>query len=232
VVDAVMERVGVERLEVCAQGLREGIFWERYLAPSDPPLLPDVRRASVLNVAGTYHYDRVHAEHVARLALGLYEELARLGLHDGDDREREWLWAAGMLHDVGVLVDYNDHHKHSFYLVLNAGLPGFAHRELAMIALLVRAHRKGTPSLEGLGAVLERGDERRLGRLTACLRVAEQLERGRAQLVHSVRAALDNGAVRVDVRAEGDARLAVWSAAQQTGVFERAFGRRLEVAAH
>ena len=45
--------------------------------------------------------------------------------------------------------DYNDHHKHSFYLVLNAGLPGFSHRELAMIALLVRAHRKGTPSLGG-----------------------------------------------------------------------------------
>ena len=38
-----------------------------------------------------------------------------------DRRERELLWAAGMLHDAGVLVDYNDHHKHGFYLVLNAG---------------------------------------------------------------------------------------------------------------
>ena len=32
-----------------------------------------------------------------------------------------------MLHDAGVIVDYNDHHKHGFYLVLNAGLPGFRH---------------------------------------------------------------------------------------------------------
>ena len=159
-VDAVMERVGADRLEVCAQGLREGVFYERFLAPRDPPLLDDVRRAGVLNVARLYRYDAPHADRVARLALALYEELARLGLHPADEAEREWLWAAGMLHDVGVMVDYNDHHKHSYYLVLNAGLPGFAHRELAMIALLVRAHRKGPVSLEGLGPVLEAGDER------------------------------------------------------------------------
>jgi exopolyphosphatase/guanosine-5'-triphosphate,3'-diphosphate pyrophosphatase len=229
VVDAVMERVGADRLEVCAQGLREGVFYERYLAPRDPPLFPDVRRASVLNVARVYRYDAPHAEHVAALALNLYEELARLGLHAGDDAEREWLWAAGLLHDVGVLVDYNDHHKHSYYLVLNAGLPGFGHRELALVALLVRAHRKGPVSLEGLGAVLEPGDEDRLGRLAACLRIAEHLERGRANLVRSVSAARDAGTVRVTVAGEGDARLAVWSAAQQAGVFERGFGRRLEL---
>ena len=31
-----------------------------------------------------------------------------------------------MLHDIGVAVDYDDHHKHSRYLILNAGLPGFS----------------------------------------------------------------------------------------------------------
>ena len=31
-----------------------------------------------------------------------------------------------MLHDIGMSVDYDDHHKHSRYLILNAGLPGFA----------------------------------------------------------------------------------------------------------
>ncbi len=230
-VDAVMERVGADRLEVCSQGLREGVFYERFLAPRDPPLLDDVRRAGVLNVARLYRYDAPHADRVARLALALYEELARLGLHPADEAEREWLWAAGMLHDVGVMVDYNDHHKHSYYLVLNAGLPGFAHRELALIALLVRAHRKGPVSLEGLGPVLEAGDERRLVRLAAGLRIAEHLERGRAGLVRSVTCALDDGTVRVVVGGDDDAGLAVWSAAQQAAVFERAYGRRLELAA-
>ena len=43
----------------------------------------------------------------------------------GDERERELLWAACMLHDIGMSIDYDDHHKHSRYLILNAGLPGF-----------------------------------------------------------------------------------------------------------
>jgi len=228
-VDEVMERVGADGLEICSQGLREGLFYERFLGPREPPLFADVRRAHVLNVARIYRYDAPHAEHVARLALNLYEELARLGLHRGEEQEREWLWAAGMLHDVGVLVDYNDHHKHSYYLVLNAGLPGFAHRELAMIALLVRAHRKGPVSLETLQPVLASGDESRLGRLAACLRIAEHLERGRARLVRSVSCTSDGSTVRVAVAGGEDARLAIWSAEREAAVFERAFGRRLDL---
>ena len=145
-IEAVLDRAGVEGVEICAQGLREGIFYERFLSPADPPLIPDVRRQSVLNLVETYRCDVPHAEHVTALALAVYDELARLGLQTMDRRERELLWAAGMLHDAGVLVDYNDHHKHGFYLVLNAGLPGYRHRELAMIALLVRAHRKALPN--------------------------------------------------------------------------------------
>ena len=54
VISAVLERIGVDRVEICAQGLREGIFYERFLAPADPPLIPDVRRQSVLNLVETY----------------------------------------------------------------------------------------------------------------------------------------------------------------------------------
>ena len=68
-------------------------------------------------------------------------------MHDGDAVERELLWAAALLHDIGMTVDYDDHHKHSRYLVLNAGLPGFEQREVALIGQAVRYHRKGTPSL-------------------------------------------------------------------------------------
>ncbi|CAN0495896.1 unnamed protein product, partial [Phaeothamnion confervicola] len=181
VIDAVLERAGVAHVEICSQGLREGIFYERFLSPAEPPLVADVRRQSVLNLVDIYRCDAPHAEHVCRLALATYDALADLGLQRADPAEREMLWAAGMLHDAGVLVDYNDHHKHGYYLILNAGLPGYDHTELAMIALLARGHRKGIPSLSPLDEILA-GDryEDRLLRLASCLRIAEQLERGRA----------------------------------------------------
>jgi exopolyphosphatase / guanosine-5'-triphosphate,3'-diphosphate pyrophosphatase len=230
VIAAALERLGVDQVEICAQGLREGIFYERFLAPTDPPLIRDVRRQSVLNLVDIYRCELPHAEHVCDLALGVYDELARLGLQALDRPERELLWAAGMLHDSGVLVDYNDHHRHGYYLVLNAGLPGFRHRELALVALLVRAHRKALPSPAPLEGVLDPDDADRLQRLAACLRVAEQLERGRAGGIREVRMEAPDGTARLLVRAEGDPAVALWSAALEAPAFERAFGRRLELA--
>ncbi len=230
VIATALERLGVEAIEICAQGLREGIFYERFLAPAEPPLIRDVRRQSVLNLVDIYRCEPAHAEQVTALALSVYDELARLGLHALEHPERELLWAAGMLHDAGVLVDYNDHHKHGYYLVLNAGLPGFRHRELALVALLVRAHRKALPSPSPLEGVLAPDDGDRLMRLGACLRVAEQLERGRAGGIRDLRLEAPDGTVRLAVRAEGDPAVALWSAALEAPAFERAFGRRLELA--
>lgn len=230
-VDAVMECAGSTAIEVCSQGLREGLFYERFLGPAEPPLFPDVRRASVLNVAMRYGFDRAHTEHVGRLALEIFDGTARIGLHEADPIEREWLWAACMLHDIGVVVDYHDHHKHGHYLVLNAGLPGFSHRELAMIALLVRAHRKATPSVDPGVGVLHDGDIERLWRLASCLRLAEQLERDRAQVVHGVTVDGRGRTVTLHLAASGDPTVALRSAALEAPVFERAFGRRLRIVA-
>jgi exopolyphosphatase/guanosine-5'-triphosphate,3'-diphosphate pyrophosphatase len=229
VMDALMQASDVDRVEVCAEGLRWGVFWEAFLAPADPPLVPDVRATSVRDLAGVYGYDRPHCEQVARIALDIFDGLARLGLHDGDPREREWLHAAALLHDVGTLVDYNDHHKHGHYLVLNAGLPGFRHRELVIIAQLVRGHRKSIQSPGALGALLRPRDEERMLRLAACLRIAEQLEVGRARAVTGIDCARDQDLITLWVRAHGDVDVAMWSARQEAPVFKRATGLRLAI---
>ena len=67
------------------------------------------------------------------IASKMFKALADEGIHGGWPEERELLWSAAMLHDIGTAVDYDDHHKHSRYLVLNAGLPGYAQREVALI---------------------------------------------------------------------------------------------------
>lgn len=231
VVEAALDRAGADRLEICGQGLREGAFYEHFLAPADPPLIPDVRRQSVLNLAANLGYDRPHADHVARLSIALHTALARAGVHRPSGGDHELLWAAAMLHDVGVLVDYHDHQRHSHYLVLNAGLPGFRHRELALIALLVRGHRKALPEPGDLLPLLWPGDEALLDRLAACLRVAEQLERGRARGVTGLEVEDDGERTRLIVDAVDDPALAIWSASLEAPAFERAFDRRLVVEA-
>jgi exopolyphosphatase/guanosine-5'-triphosphate,3'-diphosphate pyrophosphatase len=234
VVQSVMEAGGFPALQVTEAGLREGVFFERHLGGgAGPPLFADVRRASVVNLAGQYGMDperSPHIAHVATLALGLFDELAAAGLHDGDPAERELLWAAAVLHDIGMTVDYDDHHKHSRYLVFNAGLPGFDQREVALIGQAVRYHRKGMPSLGPFAPLAVKGDAQRLDRMATLLRLAEDLERSRDQLVRAAHVAASDGAVRLRLESAGDDRVARWAAGRENDLFERAFGRDLEVA--
>jgi len=226
VIDAVLEAGGFEGFEATEAGLREGVFFER-LHPEG--LSSDVRRDAVLNLAAQYHADFVHSEHVARLALEMWDALGAAGLHRGDLEERELVWATGMLHDIGVAVDYDDHHKHSRYLILSAGLPGFSPRETALIGQAARYHRKGSPSLGEFSSVVASGDAARLDRIAACVRLAEQLERSRDQSVHSCEVRLRNGTVELELQASGDVRIARWAAERQGDLFKRAFDRELSV---
>jgi exopolyphosphatase/guanosine-5'-triphosphate,3'-diphosphate pyrophosphatase len=157
-------------------------------------------------------------------------------LHGGDARERELLWAACMLHDIGMSVDYDDHHKHSRYLILNGGLPGFSPIEVATIAQAARYHRKGMPEPGPLASLFAVDDEARLNRCAVLLRLAEDLERSRDQLVRGVDITLLNGAgedgqVELRVIADGEAAVSRWAASRETELFARAFHRNLSVAA-
>jgi exopolyphosphatase/guanosine-5'-triphosphate,3'-diphosphate pyrophosphatase len=230
VVEAVLEAGGFEAIEVSEAGLREGVFFSTLL-DGDPPLVDDVRRAAVRNLAAQYDTDFAHVEHVATLALAVWDALAEQGVHAGDPDERELLHAAALLHDIGVAVDYDDHHKHSRYLILNAGLPGHSPRETALIAQMARYHRKGVPSLADLAPLAHRGDDALLRRGAALLRLAEQLDRARDQLVRDVRVNVRDGSVRLALKADGDASLALWSGGRQVDIFEKAFGKKLELRA-
>ncbi len=231
VVQTVMELGGFEALEVTEAGLREGVFYAELLEGRDPPLFEDVRRESVLNLAATYDTDFVHVEHVARLALSMWDALGEAGVHPGDAGERELLWAAAMLHDIGTAVDYDDHHKHSRYLILNAGLPGYTTRETALIGQMARYHRKGNPSLGWASPLMRSGDDDLLARCATLIRVGEQLERSRDQVVRAAHVGVDDSHVVLSLEADEDVTVACWAAQRQSDLFERAFGRELAVSA-
>jgi exopolyphosphatase/guanosine-5'-triphosphate,3'-diphosphate pyrophosphatase len=221
-----MARGGFDAVTVSGQGLREGLFYERFLLDERPPLFADMRGFSVQNVARIYNYEALHAAKVRELSLSLFDQLRPL--HGYGDAERELLGYAATLHDVGLAVSYYDHHKHGAYLIINAALQGFTHREVALMALMVRAHRKGDVQLDGLRDVLEPGDDQRLARLSALLRISEFLERRKSQVVQGLEVTIGEG-VRVQTRVVGDATVEIWDANRGAGLFRKAFGREIEI---
>jgi exopolyphosphatase/guanosine-5'-triphosphate,3'-diphosphate pyrophosphatase len=136
-----------------------------------------------------------------------------------------------VLHDIGMSVDYDDHHKHSRYLILNAQLPGFTPVEVAIIAQAARYHRKGTPDPGPMRALFGDGDRERLDRCAVLLRLAEDLERSRDQLVRATRLELRDDQVQLSLIADVEPVVPRWAARRETELFARAFGRELDVAA-
>ena len=150
-----MDEGGFESIEVTEAGLREGIFFERLLG--DGTAVRGRARRVGAEPRHRFEHDLEHDLHVWKLSSSIFDGLAAAGLHDLGAAERELLWAASLLHDIGVAVDYDDHHRHSHYLTLNAGLPGFGPRELMLIGLVARYHRKGAPDASELGDLAEPG---------------------------------------------------------------------------
>jgi exopolyphosphatase / guanosine-5'-triphosphate,3'-diphosphate pyrophosphatase len=229
VLERVVEVCGFAGIEATDAGLREGVFLGRVLLSSASPLIPDVRGAAVRNLSIQYESDLRHVEHVARLSLQMFDSMVVAGLFTPRDGERELLWAAAMLHDVGMTISYDDHHKHSRYLIESAELPGFDPRERALIGQITRYHRKGVPKLGAIEPVTEAEDAELLDRCSVILRLAEHLERGRDQSVSEARLHTNGDGVDLHLEAGGDLTLPRWSVERygDDDAFERVFGRRL-----
>jgi exopolyphosphatase / guanosine-5'-triphosphate,3'-diphosphate pyrophosphatase len=224
-----LEEGGFEAVEVTEAGLREGAFFERLLGPDG--LFDDVRGESVLNLAHRFGHDADHERHMWDLSSSLFDGLADAGLHEYGADERLLLWAACFVHDIGVAVDYDDHHRHSYYLTLNAGLPGFTPRELVLIGLIARYHRKGEPDASDLGDLAEPGDDDRLRLLCGVIRLAEQFERSRDRAIIDVHVSANGKAVMLEAKTnpERDATVPIWAARRNADLLAEALGRNVEI---
>jgi exopolyphosphatase / guanosine-5'-triphosphate,3'-diphosphate pyrophosphatase len=208
VLQAVMHRYQFPDLLISPNGLREGLFFEQFWAGQAYPAPESVRDFSVLNMARFYGYHEQHAYHVQHLALRLFDGFAPL--HGYDHAARTLLANAALLHDLGTIISYNDHHKHSENLIVSSGLPGYTPRETALIALLARYHRKGNPGTGIYDSLMHTGDEKLLAWLSALLRLAEYLERGRDGNVYDLSVTLHPADVQIHLQAHEYPFVELW----------------------
>ena len=228
VLQSLMRRLDIQQLQVATSGLREGLFFEQFWRHLDYPVMPDVRRFSVLNAARVYHYQEPHANHVRFLCGRLFAELA--DLHGYGRPERELLETAALLHDLGNAIGYHGHHKHSQSLINYHGLPGFSPREIALVGLLARYHRKGRPDISSYKALLKKKDQILLERLAAILRLAEYLERGRNGAVTDLVVKYNDEDLRLTLIATAHPAVELWQAERHAlDLMATAFARRVHL---
>jgi exopolyphosphatase / guanosine-5'-triphosphate,3'-diphosphate pyrophosphatase len=235
VLDTILRGLGAEEITLCDLALREGLILD-YIHRNSARIkkverYPDVRRRSVVELGERCGYWSEHAQQVARIALSVFDQTR--SVHGLGDREREWLEYAALLHDVGVHISYDRHHRHSYYLIKNGDLRGFDPREIEVIALVARYHRQATPkkSHDGYGEL--NGSMRATVRmLSAIVRLAEGLDRSHAQALGGIDLFPRGDDYLARLRANGDAELELWAAHRHIAPLERELGLpiRFEVA--
>jgi exopolyphosphatase / guanosine-5'-triphosphate,3'-diphosphate pyrophosphatase len=233
--DTILKRLGAEDITLCDLALREGLVLDyirrnsKHIAHVDS--IPDVRRRSALELAERCNYYAEHAQQVVRLALAIFDQTRTV--HGLTDRERDWLEFAALLHDIGSLISYERHHRHSYYLIRNGDLRGFDPDEIEVVALVARYHRRGTPKRSHEEyARLPSPLRKTVRTLASILRVAESLDRSHTQCIAGLDLR-DRGAdALLQVHTTGDAELEVWATNRHLQPFERILGKpvRLEAA--
>ena len=228
-----LELAGSDTITLCDASLREGLVLD-YLdhrRPRSTTLWPvaDVRKRSVLELAAKYDRDDPGDRHIAFLATSLFDQTKEL--HGLGKVEREWLEFAALLNGVGQHIAFTGHHKHAAYVIRHARLRGFTDEEIALIALVVRYHRKSLPSKTHKSFRKLPGKHRYAVRVLAgILRFAVGLDRGHTQQVKRVTCSEVDGSLLVVAHGSTDLELELYAARQRVDGLASAFRRdvRLE----
>jgi len=124
IVDALLKRFHVNTLAIHTRGVRDGLLREMIeeAAVGSGGDDPAFRDAAIERLAAACSGEVEHGRTVAALAGRIFEQLATpLDLPVGD---RLLLECAARLQDVGYVINYDQHHKHSYHLIRNSRLPG------------------------------------------------------------------------------------------------------------
>jgi exopolyphosphatase/guanosine-5'-triphosphate,3'-diphosphate pyrophosphatase len=224
-----LQRVEAREVKVSAFGLREGLLLEMIGADAAPAAEDPLRL--IREFVERCHGDRRHVEHVRLLALSLFDQLGpKLEM---EEEERFLLEAAALLHDVGQLVSYRKHHKHSYQLIMHAERLPLSPRDRTLVALISRYHRRRGPRKKhSYFSGLEPADRAIVRRLSAILRVADGLDRGHTAIVETVTTEICPTLLTVKAvprYAEADLSLECWGANQKADVLAKVMEREVLV---
>ncbi|HEX6037948.1 Ppx/GppA phosphatase family protein [Longimicrobium sp.] len=233
VYERVASLVGVDEILVPAVGLKDGVLVD-LVDDLTTHEAHEVRKekqalAGAIALGQRYQFEQDHAEHVARMAGSLFDQLQKV--HKLDAADRRMLLAASILHDIGIFIGHKKHHKHSLYIISQSEVPEFTQREIDIIANVARYHRKGVPAVHHETFTrLASEDRERVVKLASLLRLADALDREHLQNVRTVRASAGKGRLTLEVDADGDLLLEKWALRRKGGLFTDTFGLEVEIA--
>lgn len=220
------ERFGCERIYAAPANLRDGLLSD--LANGDQ-YTTEFRNQivrSAINLGRKFDFDERHARHVANLSRKLFSELA--DEHQLEPRLELILYLSALLYGIGYFVGVHNNHKHAMYLIRNSELFGLSRRDVLLVALIARYHRRASPQPDHEGyATLERQDRVAVLKLAAILRIAIALDETHSQRIVHIRCRKESDRMIITTGDVEDLSLEQLMLRQTGHLFEEVFGMSL-----
>lgn len=232
IISTIMRDLGLNVMTISNYALREGIIVDtlnKLIPDKEKPGLQNIREESIRKLVESCNFDKDHCEHVANLALQIFDQTKEL--HNLNSEEREYLFAAARLHDIGYHISHAKHHKHSAYIILNSELLGFNETEKGIIANTARYHRKSHPKKSHEDYVMLHGTARKVvNKLSAILRIADSLDRTHGKIVKDISVNTNGKIVKLKLITNGcDPEIELWNLNRRKMLFEEEFGKELKI---
>ncbi len=224
----IAKRLEVDQIHIAEVNMRDGLILEMTTGGSWVGNTVEQVAGNAIALGRRFDFDERHAVQVAKLASQLFR--STVALHRLPEQWEIVLQVAALLHEIGLAINERSYHKHSAYIISNSTLFGIGARELLLISLVARYHRRALPQLGHEGYNLLNQNERVVvSKLAALLRIAKALDAGRNQLINELKAFLRGNSLIVEVPGATDLALEELEMRRQQDLFEYVFGRNVEL---
>ncbi len=138
----VLKHIDAKRVITSGVGVREGVFLYDLLRNSNYKF-PSNFNPSVKSLLDRFcindKISRCFYKNSSKIYSVLYQEF------DKEKKFEKHLLIASKLSNIGTKIDFYEHHKHSSYIILNDLEYSLTHKDIVLIATLVRFHKRKLP---------------------------------------------------------------------------------------
>lgn len=138
----ILNKIGSQRVVTSGVGVREGLFLYDLLRNSNYKF-PKNFNPSVRALLDRFCLNKKQSICIYKNSSKIYSAL--FSEFDKNQEFKKHLLIASKLINIGIKIDFYEHHKHSSYIILNDLEYKVTHKDIVLISILVRFHKKKLP---------------------------------------------------------------------------------------
>ena len=221
----IIKIVSPDVIRISNNTIREGILYDYLYKNYD--VINNILDYSIYGILNSLNANITHAIQVYFLSALLFDELKPL--HKLDDKYLNILKTGSMLHDCGTSINYQNHHKHSLYIILNSFINELTHKEHLMSAAIAASHRFNNYHLPlaQFSYLINKLDIDIINKIGALVKIAEGLDRSLVGVVKKLRVYFDDEKVIITISSPSNLDVEIHQAMRGRDFFKEVYHRDL-----